>query len=184
MGVDPIVNRTEFVARYTGGWTIRLLLSTLAITPLRKIPGLHPLIQFRRMLGLWTFFYGCMHGLHYFWIDAQWDWQVLAEDLTFRRFFIAGALALLLMMPLAITSTNAAIRRMGGKNWQRLHRLIYVSALAAAIHYIWQWKAVTLYQMWYPGILVVLLGARVVFFVKKQWDQSRRRREAPATVAS
>jgi methionine sulfoxide reductase heme-binding subunit len=183
-GIDPLVNRVEYVSRYTGGWTLKLLIATLAITPLRKLPRLGQMIQFRRMLGLWTFFYGFVHGLHYFWFDAQWDWQVLGEDLTKRRFFIAGAFTLLTMIPLAITSTNGSIRRLGGKKWQRLHRLIYITAVAGMIHYIWQWKAVTLNQMWYPGILVVLLSSRVVFSLKKQWERSRRRREAAASLVS
>lgn len=155
------INAIEFVARYTGRWTLRLLIATLAITPLRRIPGLSPLIRLRRMLGLFTFFYGSLHGLHYFAIDAQWNWQVITEDLTIRRFFIAGAAALALMAPLALTSSDAAIRKLGGKRWQRLHRLIYLSAIAAIIHYIWQGKSASLTPLIYAAIVALLLALRL-----------------------
>jgi sulfoxide reductase heme-binding subunit YedZ len=163
-------NRTEYVARYTGIWTLRLLLITLSITPLRRIPGLANLIRFRRMLGLVTFLYGCLHGLHYFALDAQWNMQVIEEDLTIRRFFIVGVTALLLMVPLALTSTNAAIKWMGGKRWQLLHRLIYVSAVLGVVHYLWQGKGgIALAPATYGGILAVLFLARIVI----RWQASR-----------
>jgi sulfoxide reductase heme-binding subunit YedZ len=168
------VNRIEFVARYTGRWTLRLLLITLAITPLRRIPGLNPLIRFRRTLGLFTFFYGTLHGLHYFGVDAQWNWLVITEDLTFRRFFIAGAIALLLMTPLALTSFDAAIRWMGGKRWRRLHRLIYLSGVAAVIHYAWQGKALFQTPLVYGGILVTLFAARFLIFLVDRHKASQR----------
>ena len=161
------INSIEYVARYTGRWTLRLLLTTLAITPLRRIPGLSPLIRFRRMLGLFTFLYGTLHGLHYFARDAQWIWQVIEEDLTVRRFFIAGAFALLLMTPLALTSTDASVRRLGGRRWQRLHRLIYLSAIAAIVHYLWQGKSINLTPLIYAGILAILLAARIVFYFRR-----------------
>jgi sulfoxide reductase heme-binding subunit YedZ len=163
------INSLEFVARYTGRWTLRLLLVTLAITPLRRIPGLSPLVRFRRMIGLFTFFYGVAHGLHYFARDAQWDWARIVEDLTYRRFFIAGAIALLLMAPLAATSSDRAIRWMGGRRWQRLHRLVYLSAVAAVIHYLWQAKGIDLKPLIYAGILGLLLLARVlIWFVRRR----------------
>ena len=164
------INRIEYVARFTGSGTLRLLMITLAITPLRRIPGLNPIIRFRRMLGLLTFFWGCLHGLHYFAIDAQWSWLVIREDLTIRRFFIAGMLALLMMAPLAATSTNAAIRWMGGKRWQLLHRLIYLSAIAGVIHYAWQGKSLVRGPLYYAAILLVLLFVRVVL-----WSYKARR---------
>lgn len=161
------INRIEYVARFTGSGTLRLLLLTLAITPLRRIPGLNPIIRFRRMLGLLAFFWGCLHALHYFAIDAQWSWLVIREDLTIRRFFIAGMVALGLMAPLAATSFNAAIRWMGGKNWQRLHRLVYLSAFAGVVHYAWQGKALVRGPLYYAGILAILLFVRVLFVVRK-----------------
>ena len=161
------INSIEFVARYTGRWTLRLLLITLAITPLRRIPGLNPLIRFRRMLGLFTFFYGSLHAFHYFAVDVQWNWLVIVEDLTFRRFFIAGGISLALMAPLALTSSNAAIRWMGGRRWQRLHRLIYLSAVAGIVHYVWQGKSLTLPPLIYAGILAILLFVRVLIFLSR-----------------
>jgi len=170
---DLGINRIENVARYTGRWTLHLLLASLAITPLRRIPGLRSLIRVRRMVGLFTFFYGVGHGLHYFAVDAQWDLLVITEDLTYRRFFIAGAIALLLMAPLAATSFNRSIRWMGGKRWQLLHRLVYLSAISAIIHYVWQAKGINLTPLYYAGVLAVLLAARVVFFAQKRLRRSR-----------
>lgn len=170
------INSIEFVQRYTGKWALRLLLITLAITPLRRIPGLNPLIRFRRMLGLFTFFYGSLHALHYFAVDVQWNWQVIVEDLTFRRFFIAGAISLALMLPLALTSFNAAIRWMGGRRWQLLHRLIYLSAVAAIVHYAWQGKSLTLPPLIYAGILAVLLIARGVLSFSRWRSAAKRQR--------
>jgi sulfoxide reductase heme-binding subunit YedZ len=164
-------NRVEYVARYTGIWTLRFLLLTLAITPLRRLPGLGNLIRFRRMLGLVTFFYACLHGLHYFALDVQWNWQVIEEDLTVRRFFIAGAAALLLMVPLAATSFDGAIRWMGGRKWQLLHRLVYVSGVLGVVHYLWQGKSIVIAPVVYGAILLVLLIARVVFFLDKRRTQ-------------
>ncbi len=167
------INSIEYVARFTGRWTLRLLLATLAITPLRRLPGLSPLILLRRMLGLITFFYGALHGLHYFWRDAQWNLEVIAEDLTFRRFFIAGGVALLLMTPLAATSFDAAVRWMGGRRWRILHRLIYLSAVAAIVHYMWLAKGIVVTPLYYGAVLLTLLAARVAFYVA-----DRRRRQA------
>ncbi|MBV8819890.1 MAG: sulfoxide reductase heme-binding subunit YedZ [Acidobacteriaceae bacterium] len=161
-------NRVEYVARYTGIWTLRFLLLTLAITPLRRVPGLGNLIRFRRLLGLVTFFYATLHGLHYFAIDIQWNWPVLKEDLTIRRFFIAGFAAWLLMVPLAGTSFNAAIRWLGGRRWQWLHRLVYVSAALGVIHYLWQGKSIVITPVVYGAVLLFLLMTRVVFFLEKQ----------------
>lgn len=170
---DLTANRREFVARYTGRWTLRLLLISLAITPARRIPGLNPLIGYRRMLGLFTFFYGVLHFLHYVVLDLQFDWSVLQEDLTSRRFFIAGAISLLLMVPLAITSTNGMIRRLG-KNWARLHKLVYISLIAACIHYIWQWKGITIPVLYYPAVALFLLLARVGLALDKRRKAAAR----------
>jgi methionine sulfoxide reductase heme-binding subunit len=165
---DLGINQIETVARYSGDWTLRFLLASLAITPLRRIPGLGPLQRFRRMIGLFAFFYGGLHGLHYFARDAQWDKQVILEDLTIRRFFIAGMLAWSLMIPLAATSFDAAIRRMGGKRWQRLHRLVYLSAVCGVVHYLWQGKIITQGPLKYALLLAVLLLYRVVVAVRKR----------------
>ena len=162
------INRLEYVARYTGDWTIRFLLASLAITPLRRIPGLNSLILYRKSLGLFAFFYGLLHGLHYYQMDVQWDWSVIREDLTIRRFFIAGMAALLLMLPLALTSSNWAIRKMGGKRWQALHRLAYLAGIAGVTHYLWQGKSINYDPLIYAVLLAVLLGIRVVFYFRKR----------------
>lgn len=158
---DLGINRIETVARFTGNWTLRILLLGLTITPLRRLPGLGGLLRFRRMIGLFAFFYGCLHALHYFWVDVQWNTEIIWEDITFRRFFIAGMLSLTLMAPLAATSFNAAIRWMGGKRWQLLHRLAYVSAAAGVIHFFWQGKA----ALWTPIYYGLFLGFVLVFRV-------------------
>lgn len=157
------INEIERVARFTGDWTLRFLLITLSITPLRKIKALAPLGKFRRMLGLFTFFYATLHMLHYFGIDTQWNWQVIREDLTIRRFFIVGFLAWLLMVPLAATSFNAAIRYMGLERWQLLHRLVYISGILGVLHFLLQGKTYTQTPLMYAAILAVLLLIRVVF---------------------
>jgi len=177
---DLGINRIEFVARYTGRWTLRILLASLAITPLRRIPGLSPLIRFRRMLGLFAFFYGTLHAFHYFGIDVQWNFQTIVEDLTYRRFFIAGAISLALMVPLAATSFDKAIRWIGGKRWQLLHRLVYISAIAAIVHFWWQGKVGTQTPQLYAAILTVLLAIRVVLWIAK--GAQNRQRQAPAAT--
>ena len=158
------INRIETVARFTGNWTLRLLLLSLCITPLRRLPGLGGLIRFRRMIGLFAFFYGTLHALHYFGLDVQWNTEIIWEDLTTRRFFIAGILALALMAPLAATSFNAAIRWMGPKRWQLLHRLAYVSAAAGVVHFFWQGKAALWTPIYYGFFLGVLLLYRIVYW--------------------
>jgi sulfoxide reductase heme-binding subunit YedZ len=163
------INSIEYVARYTGRWTLRLFLVSLAITPLRLIKPLSPLIQFRRMLGLVTFFYGCLHALHYWAIDVKWDWAVIQEDLTFRKFFVIGAVSLGLMIPLALTSTDRAIRWMGGRRWQLLHRLAYLSAALGVIHFALQAKGRwDLPPITYGAILVALLLVRLAAYLHKR----------------
>ena len=178
---DLTANAREFVARYTGDWTMNMLLISLAIMPLRRVPGLNPLIGYRRMLGLFAFFYGCLHLLHYIVLDLQFDWVVLQDDLTSRRFFIAGAIAWTLLLPLAVTSTNGWIRRLG-KNWARLHMLVYVSVIVASIHSIWQWKGISIPVLYYPGFALALLLMRVVLAIDKRRRASRAKR-APVVAA-
>jgi sulfoxide reductase heme-binding subunit YedZ len=163
LGFNPL----ETVARYTGDWTLRFLIATLLITPLRRIPRLNFLIKFRRMLGLFAFFYGTQHFLHYLAVDKIWDWDEIYGDFTMRRFYIFGLIGWLAMLPLAITSFNAAIRWMGGKRWQMLHRLVYVAGLAGVIHYFMQGKAANPEPLIYCAIMVLLLLYRVGFLIYK-----------------
>lgn len=168
------INRIETVARYTGDWTLRFLVGVLCITPLRRLPGQSSLIRFRRMLGLFTFFYGCLHAWHYFEVDAQWNKDILWEDLTTRKFFLAGLLGLVVMVPLAATSWAGAIRRLGGRRWQLVHRLVYVAAIAGVVHYYWQGKA-ALWEPVYWGVGVgVLLAYRTGHWI---FEGIRRRKK-------
>jgi methionine sulfoxide reductase heme-binding subunit len=159
-------NRAETVARYTGDWTLRMLLFSLTITPLRRMTGWNDLIRFRRMLGLFAFFYGSLHLFHYLSMDKAWFWPEIWDDLKVRRFFSMGWTAYLLMAPLALTSTAWAIRRMG-KKWVLLHRLAYLSAVAGVVHFYWQGKAALWDPILYGVAVFVLLALRVWFARKK-----------------
>ena len=157
LGANPI----EYITHFTGDWTLRLLLITLAITPVRKLLHQPDLIRFRRMLGLWAFFYGCLHLTTWMWLDKFFDPAEMWADVVKRRFITAGMVGFVAMVPLAITSTKGWIRRLG-RSWSRLHRLIYLSALAGVIHYYWLVKSDIRLPVLYGVILVVLLGLRLV----------------------
>ena len=163
-GVEPDlgVNPLEYLTHATGDWTLRLLLLTLLITPARKLLKMPSLIQYRRMIGLFAFFYGLLHLTTYLWFDKEFHWGEILPDVAKRPFITAGFTALVLMLPLAITSTTGWIRRMGGKKWQALHRLIYVSGIAAVTHYWWLVKSDIRKPAMYAAILGVLLLYRVV----------------------
>ena len=159
LGANPI----EYITHATGNWTLRFLLLTLSITPLRRLLNLPDLIRFRRMLGLFAFFYGCLHFLTYIWLDKFFDLHEMIADVAKRRFITAGLTGFLLMIPLAVTSTKGWIRRMGGKRWQKLHRLIYASAVAGVIHYYWLVKSDVRLPLFYAACLAILLAARVAW---------------------
>lgn len=158
---DLTANPIEFITHRTGDWTLRFLLITLAITPLRRITGWNPIIRMRRMLGLFAFFYGCLHFLTYVVLDHFFAFARMIEDVAERRYITAGFTGFVLLIPLAVTSTQAMVRRLGGKRWQALHRLVYVSAIAGVIHYTWLVKADLRPPMRYAAILAVLLGFRL-----------------------
>lgn len=155
-------NPIEYITRNTGDWTMRFLLVTLAVTPLRRLFGQPDLIRFRRMLGLFSFFYGVLHLITWVWLDRFFDLHEMWADVVKRRFITMGMLGFLAMVPLAVTSTTGWIRRMGGKNWQLLHRLIYVSATAGVIHYVWLVKSDIRDPLLYGAVLTVLLVLRPV----------------------
>ena len=163
LGANPI----EFITHATGDWTLRFLCITLSITPLRKILRLPELIRFRRMLGLFGFFYACLHFLTWFVLDKFFDWGEILKDVIKRPFITAGFTAFVLLIPLAVTSTAGWIRRMGGKRWQMLHRLIYVSGIAGVVHYYWLVKSDIRLPLMYGAIIVVLLAYRLVSSVMK-----------------
>jgi sulfoxide reductase heme-binding subunit YedZ len=161
LGANPI----EFITLSTGTWTLVFLLATLAITPLRRLSGQSWLIRFRRLVGLFAFFYGVLHFITYVWLDKFFDVQDMIKDVAKRPFITAGFLAFLLLVPLAATSTAGAIRWMGGRRWQLLHRLIYVSGISAVVHFWWKVKADVRKPAIYAAVLGILLGLRLVFWI-------------------
>jgi sulfoxide reductase heme-binding subunit YedZ len=158
LGANPI----EAITHSTGTCTLVFLLITLSVTPLRKLTRQYWLINLRRMFGLFAFFYGCLHLTTYVWLDKFFDVHEMLADIAKRRFITAGLAGFVLMIPLALTSTKGWIRRLGGKRWQALHRLIYLSAAAGVIHYIWLVKADLRSPLRYAFVLLVLLTYRIV----------------------
>jgi len=158
LGAEPV----EALEHYTGEWTLRLLAGCLAVTPLVRLTGWGWLVPQRRFLGLAAFFYAVGHFIVYVGIDKFFDLPFIIEDIAEHLYVTVGMLGLLLMIPLALTSTKASIRRLGGKSWNRLHRLVYVSAIAGCIHYLWAVKKDIEEPMLYLAIFVVLLGSRLV----------------------
>jgi methionine sulfoxide reductase heme-binding subunit len=171
---DPV----QFVTHTTGDWTLRFLVITLAITPLRKILHLPQLIRFRRMLGLFAFFYVCLHFTTWIWLDKQFAWAEMWKDVEKRRFITVGFTGFVLLIPLAITSTAGWIRRLGGKRWQKLHRLIYVTAMLGVIHYYWLVKSDVRKPVFYGFLVAVLLAWRLA-----TWLIGRRGRPAAGAAA-
>ena len=161
LGANPI----EKITHTTGDWTLTFLLITLSITPLRKLTRQYWLIGWRRMLGLFAFFYGTLHLMTWVWLDKFFDMHEMLADVAKRRFITAGMTAFALMIPLALTSTKWSIRKLGGKRWQALHRLIYFSAAAGVIHYIWLVKADLRKPLEYAAVLGVLLAYRVAVWM-------------------
>jgi sulfoxide reductase heme-binding subunit YedZ len=170
---DLTANPIEYITHFTGDWTIRFLVFTLAITPLRKLLKLPDLIRFRRLIGLFAFFYGSLHFSTYFGVDKFFDFKEIWADVAKRPYITMGFTAFVCMIPLAITSTVGWIRRMGGKRWQSLHRLVYVSAVAGVIHYYWLVKSDIRQPRMYAILVGVLLAFRAVM-----WLKGRKRADA------
>ena len=177
LGANPI----EFITHSTGDWTLVFLLVTLSITPLRKLTRQYWLISYRRMLGLFAFFYGCLHLMTYVWLDKFFDVHEMLHDIAKRKFITAGMTAFTLMIPLALTSTKWSIRELG-KRWQALHRLIYFSAAAGVIHYIWLVKADLKKPLEYAFVLGALLLYRVVVWIVARIRIDRESRTAVPTA--
>ena len=167
LGANPI----ETITRSLGEWTLRFLLITLTVTPLRKYTGWHWFIRLRRMLGLFTFAYGLSHLLTYVWLDQFFDWEAIARDIIKRPFITVGFAALMLMLPLAVTSSNFAIRKLGGRRWQSLHRAIYPIAILGCVHFWWLVKKDVTWPLIYTVITVALLGIRA------WWREQERRKQ-------
>ena len=155
---DLTPNPLEYITHYTGDWTLRFLLITLSITPLRMLTNRPAFTKLRRMLGLFAFFYGCLHMLTWLWFDRRFQLAGMIEDVAMRVYITVGMAGFLAMVPLALTSTAGWVRRLGFKRWQKLHRLIYVSACAGALHYYWLVKSDKRLPLMYAAILAVLLG--------------------------
>jgi sulfoxide reductase heme-binding subunit YedZ len=166
LGANPV----DVITRSTGKWTLTFLLITLGVSPARKLLQTPWLIRFRRMLGLFAFFYGTLHLTTYIWLDKFFDVPAMLHDIAKRKFITAGMTAWAAMLPLALTSTAGWIRRMGGKRWQALHRLIYLSATAAVVHFIWLVKADLRRPLTYGAVLAVLLSFRAL-----EWAVARSR---------
>jgi len=158
LGANPI----ETIEHRTGDWTLRFLLAALAVTPLRRFTGWNAVIGFRRTLGLIAYSYACIHFLAYVGLDEGFDLPSIADDIVKRPYVTVGFTALCLLTPLAFTSTAGWIRRLGGKRWNALHRLIYVAGAAAILHYLWEVKGDQVTPVYYALVLIVLLGARVI----------------------
>jgi len=173
-------NPAEFITRATGDWTLRFLLATLAVTPLRKMFGWHWLASFRRMLGLYAFFYGVVHLSSYVTFDHVFDVMEILKDIVKRPFITVGFTTLVLLVPLAVTSTDRMVRRLGAKRWLALHRLVYVIAPLGVLHFWWMVKRDVTEPAIYAAILAVLLGYRVWARLR---DRRRRARPARGPVA-
>ena len=154
-------NPLEFATRTTGMLTLIFLSLTVAVTPLRKIFGINSLVKFRRMLGLFAFFYGTLHLLTYVWFDRLFNLVSVGQDVVRRPFILVGMTAFFLMIPLAITSTNRMVKRLGGKRWARLHRLVYLAAIAGVVHFWMLVKSDTRLPLTFAFILLFLLGYRL-----------------------
>jgi sulfoxide reductase heme-binding subunit YedZ len=158
LGVNPI----EDVTHRTGDWALRFLLVTLAVTPLRRLSGWHALIRFRRMVGLFAFFYATLHFSTYLVFDHFFDLLLIIDDVAERKYVTAGFVGFVLMLPLAVTSTRGWIRRLG-KRWTALHRLVYASAVAGVVHFLWLVKIDIGEPLIYAVILAILLGVRLAY---------------------
>lgn len=177
-------NPIEFITHSTGDWTLRFLALALAITPLRKTFSLPELIRFRRMLGLFAFFYACLHFTTYIWLDKFFDVHEMVKDVAKRPFITVGFSAFVLLIPLAMTSTAGWIRRLGGRRWQMLHRAIYVSAVCGVIHYYWQVKSAVIRPLAYAAVIGLLLAWRLGHWVRQRGRAAPLQSGTPRTAVN
>jgi methionine sulfoxide reductase heme-binding subunit len=180
---DLTANPIEFIRNSTGFWTLVFLCITLSITPLRRLVHRNELIRFRRMLGLFAFFYSLLHFITYIWFEQSFDFQGTMQDVYMRPFITMGFIAFVLMIPLALTSTSGMVRRLGGKRWQWLHSLIYVSAIAGAIHFYWKVKSDVTVPVRFAVIVAILLGYRVVAAAMKRRGAAAKQPADQASVS-
>ena len=181
---DLTANPIEYITRFTGSWSLIILLASLAITPLRRLTGWNEAIKLRRMLGLFAFGYAALHFSTYMVLDLFFDFAAITKDILKRPYITVGFSAFLLMIPLAVTSTAGMIRRLG-KRWQQLHYLVYGIAILGVLHFYWLVKADIRRPLQYGAVLTVLLGSRLAFKlapVIKSWRSSRSRRPIRDTI--
>ena len=170
LGANPI----EKIMRRTGDWTLRFLLITLTITPARQLLNLPWLIKLRRMLGLFAFFYALLHFTNYIWLDQYFDVDEIIKDVIKRKYITIGFACFLMLIPLAITSTNKMVKRLGGKRWQKLHKSVYAIAIGGVIHYLWLVKKDLSEPLIYAVLLAILLGYRIWQSQRKKPPQTAR----------
>jgi sulfoxide reductase heme-binding subunit YedZ len=163
LGANPI----EYITHSTGWWTLTFLLVTLLVTPLRRVSGLNWLLRLRRMLGLFAFFYVCLHFTTYIWLDQFFDWMGIVKDIAKRPFITVGFTAFVLLIPLAVTSTNGMVKRLGARRWQLVHRLVYAIAILGVVHYWWLVKKDITEPVIFAALLTILLGARLAWRMRK-----------------
>jgi sulfoxide reductase heme-binding subunit YedZ len=175
LGPNPI----DFVTDTLGDWTLRLLLASLALTPVRILTGMAWPIALRRLLGLFAFAYASMHFLVWVVLDFFFEWSLMLEDIAKRPYITVGVSALLLLTPLALTSTSGMIKRLGARNWRRLHRLVYVAAILGVLHYVWLAKVGVRTPWVYAAVLALLLGVRAIDALRR-----RTRRPVPSRATS
>ncbi len=181
---DLTANPIEFITRFTGSWALLILLASLAVTPLRKLTGWNELIKSRRMLGLFAFFYAALHFATYMVLDLFFDFAAIGADILKRPYITVGFSALVLMIPLALTSNAAMIRRLG-KRWQQLHYLVYGIAILGVVHFYWLVKADIRRPLQYGSALALLLGFRLAFKLApaiRTWRSSGSKRPIRNTV--
>jgi len=164
LGANPI----RELQIQTGLWTIRFLAITLAITPARQLLDLGPLAKYRRMLGLFTFFYACLHLAMWSVVDWFFDWPAMWDEIIKHKYILVGMATFLMLIPLAATSTNWAVRKLGGARWTKLHRLVYVAAVTATVHYLWAVKKDSFFPLVYFATFAALLGYRVVVMLRRR----------------
>ena len=172
-------NPIEYIRNSTGFWTLVFLCVTLSVTPLRRLLRRNELVRFRRMFGLFAFFYGFLHFITYIWWEQSFDFRAMVEDVYMRPFITLGFIAFVLMIPLAITSTSGMVRRLGGRRWQMLHRLIYICAYAGVLHYYLKVKSDVTVPQRFAAVITVLLGYRVVAYVDRQAPNRPPNRSRP-----
>jgi methionine sulfoxide reductase heme-binding subunit len=169
LGANPI----REVEILTGLWTLRFLAITLAVTPVRELSGLGVLAKYRRMFGLFTFFYACVHVSMWVGVDWFFDWRAMGDEIIKHKYIFVGMATFLVLIPLAVTSTNGWVRRLGGKRWAKLHRLVYVAAITGTVHYLWAVKKDTFFPLVYLATFLLLLGYRAAQLLRRRRARAR-----------